>query len=74
MGYRYKNGGWSPRMYEAFVIVNERLKTVRYSSIFAKNSNGNFYDLQKKAKMTFGVEIDRGDVIDVELLSLREGV
>ena len=61
-------------MYEASVIVNERLKSIRFSSVFAKNSNGNFYDLRNKVKMTFGDEIERGDVLYLELMSLREGV
>lgn len=71
MGYRYKHGGWADRMYSASVMIDGRLRSFTYSSCWAKNSNGNFFDLRMKIERTVGVQVKREDVLDIQLLERR---
>ena len=67
MGYRYKHGGYAPRMYVASVEIDGLVKTLRYSSVWAKNSWANFCDLKRRVEIVFGKVIKRVDVLSVEL-------
>lgn len=67
MGYRYKHGGYAPRMYVASVEIDGLVRTLRYSSVWAKNSFANFNDLKRRAEIVFDMKIKRADVLSVEL-------
>lgn len=67
MGYRYKHGGYAPRMYVASVEIDGLVRTFRYSSVWAKNSWANFCDLKRRVEVVFGKVIKRADILSVEL-------
>ena len=67
MGYRYKHGGYAPRMYVANVEIDGLVRTLHYSSVWAKNSWANFCDLKRRVEIVFGKMIKRADVLSVEL-------
>ena len=54
-------------MYVASVEIDGLVKTLRYSSVWAKNTFANFCDLNRRAVFAFGKAIKRTDVLSVEL-------